>query len=335
MAQPTFFSLPQRDRMLDYVLDAVKKKVTSPVPEDPAKAVELRNKRMAGSFEDLKDNAYLQAKATEIITGPVRKVAANVYEDKKKQARAFLTSVIDNAKAGMQKKIDEMFPPTTIRYNFKGEPVNAPTATPTPTTTMPDPSRPGSAGENMVFVKDKDGVWKVMPRDKAPKATPTPTAIPKVLAAEAPQAAPTPADKFKKERDEEGKIGEYIREVWPPSEHQKVPVVLDGENGGRVANMAVDPRTGRRYFIQDPKELEAVVANADPKRGVDIGIMQINSNTFNDFMRRKRAQLEKQGITSITDMLDPKKNIQMGRIVWNEQGWNAWYGAPAEYRKGK
>ena len=61
-------------------------------------------------------------------------------------------------------------------------------------------------------------------------------------------------------------------------------------------------------------------------RGVDLGIFQINSNTFNDFMRRKGKQFHAIGVDSFEDLQDPVKNIKAAKIIYDEQGWNAWYG---------
>jgi len=123
----SFFSLPQRDRLLDYVKDIVKKKTISPVATETKD--QTLGKRTAGSLEDLKDNLYLQKKAAEIITAPVRKATGNVYEEKKQQAKSFLESVINSAKKRADAKINEIFPSTTIRYDFTGKPVVSPTPT--------------------------------------------------------------------------------------------------------------------------------------------------------------------------------------------------------------
>ncbi len=65
---------------------------------------------------------------------------------------------------------------------------------------------------------------------------------------------------------------------------------------------------------------------------IDRGVMQINSNTFDDFMRRHGDFLKAQGINDFKDMFDPAKNILMGRLIYKEQGWNAWHGAPASLK---
>ena len=58
----------------------------------------------------------------------------------------------------------------------------------------------------------------------------------------------------------------------------------------------------------------------------DRGIFQINSNTFNDYMRRMPNLLKKNGITSYEDMKNPLLNIRMAKIIFDYQGWDAWKG---------
>lgn len=67
----------------------------------------------------------------------------------------------------------------------------------------------------------------------------------------------------------------------------------------------------------------------------DRGLFQINSNTFNDFWRRKQRVLQAAGINSYNDMYDPTKNAMMAKIIKDEQGWKAWYGAPDDLRYGQ
>ena len=223
-----------------------------------------------------------------------------------------------------------------IRVMF---PEKIPSPTPTPPPPLPKATQAmervaqgqqsSVSRPNVVYAKDNTGTWRVMSREEAPKPTmtPTPTLV------QQPTVQPTPSGMFKRERDEEGPIGDYIRSIFPPEQHRKIPVILDGENGGRVANMVVENGTGKRYFLNDPAEVERLAEERKDKNGVDIGIMQINSNTFRDFQRRKRGLLEQSGIMSIGDLLDARKNIIMGRIVWDEQGWGAWHGAPAAYKQ--
>ena len=65
---------------------------------------------------------------------------------------------------------------------------------------------------------------------------------------------------------------------------------------------------------------------------IDRGLYRINSNTFADFHRRKKSLLQKNGITSYRDMYEPTLNIKMAKIIYDEQGWGAWYAAPPDLR---
>jgi hypothetical protein len=74
---------------------------------------------------------------------------------------------------------------------------------------------------------------------------------------------------------------------------------------------------------QDPR-----ARNKNSDGSEDRGLFQINSNTFNDFWNRKQDVLRAAGINNYNDMWDPVKNAKMARIIKDEQGWKAWYGAP-------
>lgn len=100
-----------------------------------------------------------------------------------------------------------------------------------------------------------------------------------------------------------------IASIWG-SQAPDVYRVLQGENG------SIDP--------------SAVNINKDGS--ADTGLLQVNENTFNDFMRRKGNMLKQSGIQSYADMRDPVKNLKMAKIIYDEQGWNAWYGAPDDLR---
>lgn len=81
--------------------------------------------------------------------------------------------------------------------------------------------------------------------------------------------------------------------------------------------------------------LDPDATNKNNDGSIDLGLFQINSNTFVDFMRRKPELLGANGIVSYEDMRDVTKNIAMARIIFNEQGWNAWYGSPKNIRTGR
>jgi len=59
---------------------------------------------------------------------------------------------------------------------------------------------------------------------------------------------------------------------------------------------------------------------------IDRGIFQINSNTFQDYMRRMPNVLNDMGIASFEDMKDPTLNSKMAKLIYENQGWGAWYG---------
>ena len=65
---------------------------------------------------------------------------------------------------------------------------------------------------------------------------------------------------------------------------------------------------------------------------IDRGLYRINSNTFADFQKRKPDLLKGMGINNYEDMYDPMKNINMARMIYDEQGWDAWYAAPPDLR---
>lgn len=55
----------------------------------------------------------------------------------------------------------------------------------------------------------------------------------------------------------------------------------------------------------------------------DRGLLQINSNTFADFQRRHGDEMLARGIRGYGDMFDVDKNIAMGYIIIQEQGYKA------------
>ncbi len=59
---------------------------------------------------------------------------------------------------------------------------------------------------------------------------------------------------------------------------------------------------------------------------IDLGLGQINSDTFADYQRRMGKKMGDMGINSYQEMVDPRKNIQMMDLIQQYQGWPAWYG---------
>lgn len=78
-----------------------------------------------------------------------------------------------------------------------------------------------------------------------------------------------------------------------------------------------------------------MAVNQNRNGSTDVGLFQINSDTFADFMNRVPKLLKANGITSYDQMYNPYLNAKMARIIYNQQGWDAWYGSPREIRKGR
>ena len=71
------------------------------------------------------------------------------------------------------------------------------------------------------------------------------------------------------------------------------------------------------------------------EKSEDRGALRINNGTFYDLLRRKPKTMEALGLTSYRDfdkMYDPELNIRVARIIFDEGGWNRWYGAPSAYK---
>lgn len=76
-----------------------------------------------------------------------------------------------------------------------------------------------------------------------------------------------------------------------------------------------------RYLVSN---IDVVQRNGS----VDRGLFRINSDTFNDYMKRMPNLLAKYGITKWSDMEILEKNTRMGEIIHRYQGWCAWFAAP-------
>lgn len=83
---------------------------------------------------------------------------------------------------------------------------------------------------------------------------------------------------------------------------------------------------GENTGFQTGREVD--ISNKDGS--IDRGLYRINSNTFKDFMKRKPELLHKNDIYSYDDLLDVDKNVKMAKIIFDEQGWDAWYAAPPD-----
>lgn len=58
----------------------------------------------------------------------------------------------------------------------------------------------------------------------------------------------------------------------------------------------------------------------------DYGIMQMNSGTLHDFLRRFPNSMKSIGVKTVEDLRDPMKNLSFAKLVKQSQGWGAWYG---------
>lgn len=91
-----------------------------------------------------------------------------------------------------------------------------------------------------------------------------------------------------------------------------------------------------------------LAVNKNPNGTIDTGLMQVNSETFDDLMKHDywRGALERRGITSYEDMKDPHKNALTAMLIlmrgnYNNatgsmkegiRNWIQWYSAPREFR---
>jgi hypothetical protein len=75
--------------------------------------------------------------------------------------------------------------------------------------------------------------------------------------------------------------------------------------------------------------------NINKDGSVDRGLFQINSNTFYDFKRRYPEKFKKYNINTFDDMDNPLKNALVAKMILDEQGYKAWYGAPSYLRNKK
>lgn len=75
---------------------------------------------------------------------------------------------------------------------------------------------------------------------------------------------------------------------------------------------------------------------SNPDGSIDRGLFRINNNTFNGIMTDPhwgKLAREKFGINSWDDMNDPQKNAYMAKLIYERQGWGAWFAAPLELRQ--
>ena len=94
-------------------------------------------------------------------------------------------------------------------------------------------------------------------------------------------------------------------------------------------------KDGNPILDKDGKKKPKHVVNLEGKLEIsqDRGLYRIHNGTFYDFMKRKKERLNENDIYSYEDMYDPEKNIRMAEIIFDEQGWCAWYAAPDDLVK--
>lgn len=109
--------------------------------------------------------------------------------------------------------------------------------------------------------------------------------------------------------------GNFEIKPLPESLSQEVQEVF-GKEAGRAAVVM-----GTENPQYDPTAIYQNKGDA----GQDTGLFQINSKTLDDFMRRKPKKVHEIGVESVEDLKDPIKNIRMAKIIFDEQGWKAWY----------
>lgn len=114
------------------------------------------------------------------------------------------------------------------------------------------------------------------------------------------------------------KVDPHLRSIiatfFPGNLQDQAEAVLEGENAG-----------------YNPQAINT--ANTD--ESVDLGLFQINQNTFEDLKNRYPEAMERIGATNFQrDMKDPYKNAAVARLIyddanrWHPKGpWGPWYGA--------
>lgn len=121
------------------------------------------------------------------------------------------------------------------------------------------------------------------------------------------------------------------------------PVVTGAEKTGEIKSPHADALAmifgneasdAIRVLAGENSKHDARARNRNNDGSEDRGLFQINSNTFNDFWARKQDLMRQAGIKNYNDMYDPVKNAAMAKIIKDEQGWKAWYGAPEDLRYG-
>lgn len=137
------------------------------------------------------------------------------------------------------------------------------------------------------------------------------------------------------ELDKEGLATESARVLH----HPMAKTHINGEKP-RGPNMGENPGfvTGKGWNDYNYNEDGTVKMITNPfsgevEKSEDRGLFRINNATFYDYMKRMPDRLKKEGIASYEDMYDPILNTRMAKIIYEFQGWRAWFAAPKELRQ--
>jgi hypothetical protein len=148
-----------------------------------------------------------------------------------------------------------------------------------------------------------------------PKETPTP--MPTATSTSAP--TPTPVER-----------ADY--RTWVPEIPYEEAVLTAWGSLTPQAKQVLKWQDENGAYHGENQSFDANVENMNNNGTRDRGLFQINEGSFNDFMRRRKTKLEAAGIKSFDDMFNPLLNARMAKIIYDEQGWDAWYGAPSWLR---
>lgn len=127
--------------------------------------------------------------------------------------------------------------------------------------------------------------------------------------------------------------GYQPRRVASPQPAQATPMPTAIPNGSpydEIINQIFGDQSSNafRTLQNENSRLDPKAENRYNSNGtVDRGIFQINSGTFNDFQRRNALP---PSVKSFEDLFDALKNIEMAKAIYDQQGWDAWYGAPPD-----
>ena len=182
----------------------------------------------------------------------------------------------------------------------------------------PTPQKPSifdSISSTVGNIKDTlfGGVVSPVPDDEGTKVifptnTPTPTQMP--------TATPTPTPEKIQGLPDGVTSSQGIVPPAPPEEYSRLVDGIWGDDAGKAKVVMWTENGGFRP--------DAINTNKNGTR--DIGLFQVNTGTFDGFLKRKPKLMDQYGLRSYDDLFDPVKNTQMAKLIYDEQGWGAWYG---------